>query len=94
MAISEPEDLAILEQIDADTRLKIYRDFLFSSFLQTFKKYFSFERGTHQYSHYTWDDEVYTDFMISIFRSLEPINYKAGFSLYEELEDVNATHFI
>jgi len=43
---------------------------------------------------YTWEDQVYREFMLQILMNLEPRHELAGATLFEELEEINEVLFI
>lgn len=43
---------------------------------------------------YTWDDQIYREFMISILCNLEPRREKRGAILFEELEEIAEIFFV
>lgn len=73
----------------------MYRKFLFSGFLKSFSRSFSFPNwdNPNPCSFYTWNDRVYHSFMMSIMRSLEPRQEEAGEVLFKELEAVDEVLF-
>lgn len=68
-AVSNEEDIKLLEQLPTDVRRKIYSDFLFKTFIKNFKKFFDFPKENPNkddavrvridYSFYTWNDVQY-----------------------------------
>jgi hypothetical protein len=97
LAIMHPDDQDLLEQLPNEIQLQIYRDFLFRSFLKSFKRYFTIENvGAHAraHTHYTWAEKEYSSFMTAIFKALEPVRYHSHEYIHEELADVNEVHFI
>ena len=54
MAIKD--EMNLIEQIPEDTRIYLFRNFLFNEFLESFKKFFSIENKEHkrQHAYFTW----------------------------------------
>lgn len=103
-AVSNEEDIKLLEQLPTDVRRKIYSDFLFKTFIKNFKKFFDFPKENPNkddavrvridYSFYTWNDVQYQNFMIDILKSLEPRIFSQREVIYVELDEVNEILFI
>ena len=68
---------------------KIFYKFLFSEFLQDFKKFFSFEKKEYgiKHNYYSWEDQAYRNFMFDTLRSLEPRHEESKTILFNELDD-------
>jgi hypothetical protein len=94
----------MIEQLPDHVQREIYSDFLFSIFLQTFKKFFDFpmevqkdrKEGEAKIEHafFKWDNEEYQSFMIQILKSLEPRRFEKMEIIYLELDEVNELSFI
>jgi len=42
----------------------------------------------------SYQDDNYLDFMLNLFKSLNPVNYHAGELIYSELDDVDMVLFV
>ena len=73
-AFYEEHDLSIFNQLPGDVQILLYKDFLFSDFLDQFKNSFCFPKNDscNQYAFYTWNDFAFRNFMIDILQALEP----------------------
>jgi hypothetical protein len=89
-AFREDEDIQHYYQLPDHVRQNIYKDFLFKPFLQRFKKTFDIPNmiNPKQYSFYTFNDQVYSDFMMDIMQNLEPISLPKKTFIFDELEEV------
>jgi hypothetical protein len=66
MAFREDSDLSILEQLPEDVMVKMYTEFLFRDFLESYRATFANfpnDENPHQNSFYTWNDFHYRKFM-------------------------------
>lgn len=68
MAFFESQDVSIFNQLPGEVQIMLYKDFLFSDFLESFKNTFCFPKhdNPNDYSFYTWYDHEYMNFMIDI----------------------------
>jgi hypothetical protein len=91
------EDKGIFEQLPEDVQVCLLKDFMFSDFLESFKKTFCFKKADedsmHQYQFYTWYDHEYIHFMVSVLRSLEPIQEQKNTIIINELDEQNELLF-
>lgn len=75
----------------------LYRDFLYQEFLQEFSIVFRFPKPSKKLQlfkqHYNWDDQIYRDFMISMFMKLEPRFENKGNVIFGELDEINEIIF-
>ena len=76
-------------------RLRIYSDFLFGEFLASYEKIFCFrnEDSRDQPSFYTWENQLYRNFMMSLLSVLEPRKEERNVIMYNELDEVNEVIF-
>lgn len=95
-AISTQDDIDLISQLPLEIQRKIYSDFLFKNFLQSFRKYFTMPNyeNRNKNSFYTWFNFDYQNFMIEVLQKLEPIFIKAKTVMYNELDDVNEVTFV
>ena len=85
---------------------KIYSEFLFKSFLVTFRDTFTIPKDkTETYTdhhgnvrilkkNYNWTDQLYRNFMMEVLTNLEPRHELKGKVLFEELEEISEIIFI
>ena len=61
-------DLNNFRQLPSEVQTKIYQEFLFSDFLETFKQTFAFPKldNPNLHAFYSWHDFEYKNFMIDI----------------------------
>ena len=73
----------------------IYKDFLFSDFLETYKKTFSFPKldNVNYNAFYSWQDLEYKNFMVDILQSLEPRCEPKNKIMINELDEPNEVLF-
>ena len=57
-------------------------------------KLFTFPKLERQHSYYTWRDEEYSEFMISLMAKLKPRFYKAGKVFINELDSIIELNFL
>ena len=82
------------EQVPVIVIERIYQQYLFKDFLNTYKHFFEYRKPTkHLHSRYTWDDLVYRDFMIRVLMSLEPCKEESDTIIIEELDEFNDVRF-
>ena len=74
----------------------IYINYLFDDFIKTHRRTFSFPNWDNNMQNifYTWNDQVYKNFMMDILFSLEPRIELANKILFDELEEMNEVLFI
>lgn len=95
-AIHTDEDVLLFNQMPQKVQQNLYRVYLFSDFCTHFRKFYTFKK-THDNimnSFWTWEDEVYSEFMIKMFRSLNPIYFKPKEQIHRELEEVHEILFL
>ena len=95
MAFQEETDLSIVDQIPETVILRIYSDFLFGEFLESYQTIFSFrnEDSLNQPAFYTWENQLYRNFMMSLLSVLEPRKQEKDVIMYNELDEVNEVIF-
>lgn len=88
-AFYETQDLSIFNQLPSDVQITLYKDFLFSDFLESFKNTFCFPKheNPNDCAFYTWFDFDYRCFMIDILQSLEPRCENRETILVHELDE-------
>jgi hypothetical protein len=88
-AFRDPEDTQHYSQLPEHVQQSIYKDFLFQPFLLRFKRTFDIPNmmNPNQYSFYSFEDQVYRDFMMHIMSNLEPISVKPNSIIFDELEE-------
>ena len=96
MAFKDEQDITIFEQLPEEVRQMIYQEFMFKEFLWTYRRTFTFPNkyNENQPSFYTWNHQVYRNFMIDMLRNLEPRREAANVVIYDELDEVNEVIFI
>ena len=78
----------------------LYKDYLFKDFLHNFRyvfripKSYVFRIPMSEQDFFSWDDQVYRDFMIEVLQNLEPRVEEKGTILYRELEEISEIIFI
>ena len=95
MAFEDEADVAIGDQLPADVLLRIYSDFLFEDFLESYEKLFCFrnEDSLEQPAFYTWENQLYRNFMMRLLSMLEPRKENKNVTIYNELDEVNEVIF-
>lgn len=88
-------DINNFRQLPSEVQTMIYKDFLFSDFLETFKKTFAFPKldNPNLNAFYSWQDFEYKNFMIDILQSLEPRSEPKNEILINELDEQNEVLF-
>ena len=86
-----------MNQLPVETQNMLYRDFLYREFLQEFSIVFRFPKpnkiGQVFKQFYNWEDQIYRDFMISMFMKLEPRFEIKGNIIFGELDEINEIIF-
>jgi hypothetical protein len=74
LAFTDDADASICDQLPEDVLLRIYSDFLFEDFLASYEKLFCFrnEDSSDQPAFYTWENQLYRNFMKCLLTALEP----------------------
>lgn len=69
----------------------IYRRFLFYDFIYQFRVHFHLKKDMQSDTpvYFTWEDSMYSEFMIALLQSLEPRFYSAQEYIFEEDDEVN-----
>ena len=87
-----------MEELPKHIRGEIYREFVFVNFLYMFRIHFKFTKESknpesnskqNPLETYTWEDNIYQQFMIKILESLEPRFYELKELIFKEGEEVN-----
>ena len=69
------EGAGMLDQLPEDVQNNLYQDFLYKQFLEDFKYIFRFKKKKSEVLEedwnrgnyfYTWDDEIYRNFMVGL----------------------------
>lgn len=80
----------------------LYQEFLYKQFLEDFKEIFKFQKKRSAIresdwikgaKYYTWDDQIYRGFMVTVLQRLEPRFICKGTVLYHELEEIQEIFF-
>lgn len=68
-------------------QIHIFTDFLYDAFVKTFRKSFCIfiPDSVQKHSYFTWDVDIYADFMIDMLTHLEPRFEQQGKVLVDEL---------
>jgi len=95
-AVSDDKDRELISQLPLEIEQQIYSNFMFKNFLKNFSRYFSIEnrKSPQCHSYYTWENSEYQGFMIQLLQFLEPIQFLAKQTIYNELDDVNEVIFV
>ena len=64
----------------------LYKEYLYKDFLHNFRILFQIPKSDNEF--FTWEDQVYRDFMIELLQNLEPRHEEKGTVLYRELEEI------
>ena len=69
--------------------------FLFKEFLQSYRKFFIFEKRDRflKCNFYSWEDQLYSSFMKEFLTELEPRCIENNTTLYDELEEITEIYF-
>lgn len=68
-----------VDELPVNIRNEIFKNFLFRSFINTFRNFFEIPKNLDQkHSYFKWTDEVYAEFMIDLMKVLEPRIIKDG----------------
>ena len=104
--MNDDKEKEILSQLPLEVQDRLFTGFIFNDFLQAFRAFFRVEKKSLNSSiftiyddltfrkYFTWNDNVYRDFMYNILGKLEPINIMRGVKIFNELEEVNEVTFI
>ena len=85
-SVATEEDHRYFDELPQSIKTEIFKNFLFKPFIQTFKKMFELRKNLKiQHSYYKWDDDIYSEFMITLMKLLEPRKYQDGEMIYQEL---------
>lgn len=78
-----------------DTKIMLYKDFLFRDFLETYKRTFCFRDydSIDQPAFFTWENSTYRNFMFDLLQVLEPRVQQRNEIIFQELEEVNEVIF-
>lgn len=100
-AIDDPSEKELLGQLPDQVQNKLYQSFLFRNFLNVFRDTFKIPKDEAKNSvrsgmlpHYTWQDQIYRDFMMQILQKLEPRLMAKNQMIFEELDDINEIIFV
>lgn len=98
--IADEEDKKILEQIPDESQNDLYCTYLFEKFIKDFSvdgNYFKFEKYVSVHGvikinkgdpFYSWEDQIYREFMMGVLNMLEPRIQKKGSIIYETVQIV------
>ena len=77
-------------------QIQLYTDFIFKDYLWKFRRFFRItnevesiirSKKVHKYPYYTYDNEMYSSFVISFMNSLEPSFYMENEIIAKELDE-------
>jgi hypothetical protein len=96
IAISSESDKSLLEQLPQDVQNRIYKDFLFSTFIRRFRHFLQLKnmQSKHKHAYLNWESSVYSNFMRLFLGFLEPVTYPSGAIIYNEFDNVTLVNFI
>ena len=86
-----------VEQLPGEMIDKMLKNFLFRDFMIIYHREFEAlkrDSGRIKHARYMWEDEDYHTFMIEIISKLEPIEFEAKQTIFDELEEVNEIVFL
>ena len=94
--INHKEYEGFLQQIPGDVIDAVYKNFLFTDFLDHYKKLFQYPKADSPNAHafYTWEDVEYRTLMFGILNNLEPIRYESKEIIFDELDEYSAVIFL
>jgi hypothetical protein len=80
----------MLDQLPSSVQIHIFTDFLYDAFVRTFRKRFCIflPDNPQKHAYFTWDMDIYADFMIDLLTHLEPRFEPQGKVLIDELQEV------
>ena len=95
-SVESESDLQILAQLPEAIQGQVFTDCLYSHFYYKFRKHFTFPdmHNRQQHSYLTMNDTQYRNYMLFIFKNLNPIMFTAGSLIMGELDDVNIVTFV
>ena len=100
-AIDDQSEKAMLDQLPDHVQNKLYQSFLFRKFLDVFRDTFKIPKLSEEtiisgktIPYYTWQDQIYRDFMMQILQKLEPRYMSKNQMIFEELDDINEIIFV
>lgn len=105
-AIDDQSEKDLLDQLPDHVQNKLYQSFLFRKFLSVFRDTFKIPKENENSDagllvtrggttpHYTWQDQIYRDFMMQILQKLEPRLMAKNQMIFEELDDINEIIFV
>jgi len=78
--------MRFFDELDHESKVEIFKDFLFKDFVITYRKFFMIPKNL-QYSHsyFKWTDPLYQNFMIEFLKTLVPRHYVENEYIFEEL---------
>ena len=101
MAIDGEDEQSLLEQLPEFVQNKLISHYLFGDFLMSYMDFFRILNApaslcctTILRKYYTWNDQEYRDFMVSILTSLEPFREGKKVTLIEEFDEFNIIQFV
>ena len=89
-------DRSLLAQLPDRVQIQLYTDFIFKDYLWKFRRFFRITNEIEslvkinkfcKYPYYTYDNEMYSSFMISFMNSLETSFYLANDIIAKELDE-------
>jgi len=100
LAIDDDDEKDKLTQLPVHVQDKLMTNYLFAEFLNIFTDFFKVSKGKAMLgankirSFYTWNDEIYRDFMINLLLNLEPYMENKNVQIIKELEEFSQIIFI
>lgn len=101
------EDRAILDQLPLDVQDRLYCQFIFKDFLESFQEEFRIQKVSTKgeflfgagvewniRSYYTFEDQQYRLFIINLLENIEPIYFNQNERIIDELDEFNEVLFI
>jgi CRP-like cAMP-binding protein len=86
----------MLTKLPIETNRKIIIEFLFIDFIKCFKKLFEFRKwqSSVMHNYHTFNDLLYSNFMLSLVENLIPLNVDSNQIILSELDEVMDVFFV
>lgn len=96
LAIKSHDEREMLNQLPHHIQMKLIRDYLLNDFFKKFHRYFHIQRSWSRSmkAFYTWDDDIYCNFILQIVHALKPRYCESGQLVISQQNGIEEAIFI
>lgn len=93
LALTTSSDQRLFYCLPHEVKKRLFTNYLYKDFLLKFTQFFRIKKP-HTLNYYTWEDEIFSQFMLCLLQYLRP-NFDLKFTMVVEvLDEVNEIFFV